>query len=55
MRGHQRADELSTCLIVVALTDLFRGILSYSLINIDVYQIVLDPELKILSSFIFLF
>ena len=35
MRGHQRADELSTCLIVVALTDLFRGILSYSLINID--------------------
>ena len=35
MRGHQRADELSTCLIVVALTDVFRGILSYSLINID--------------------
>ena len=35
MSGHQRADELSTCLIVVALTDIFRGIFSYPLINMD--------------------
>ena len=40
MRGHQRADELSTCLIVVALAHVFRGILSYSLINIDLVQLL---------------
>ena len=50
MRGHQRADELSTCLIVVALTDVFRGILSYSLINIDVEPSVTNGHVPYLSS-----
>ena len=35
MRGHQWADELSACLIVVVPTNIFRWIFSYSLINID--------------------